>query len=166
MRVLMFCVSVFFSLMNLSVLHTVWVGLLLCSQAGTTVSTSTSRCDATSSSSCCKHTFPPHSWWCCHGCRSGSTAGLCRPESPWVRNMSFEEIVHARGKSVCVCVKWWKLAVTWLHQLGARTCLCEHTNLPRSTLAFLLNYFLYRGCRCAVVKASLRSFYGSSHRSY
>ena len=82
------------------------------------------------------------------------------------KHVLWRDCACPRKICVCVCVKWWKLAVTWLHQLGARTCLCEHTNLPRSTLAFLLNYFLYRGCRCAVVKASLRSFYGSSHRSY
>lgn len=165
MRVLTFCVSTFFPWWIFQCFRAVWVGLLLCLQAGTIVSTSTSRCDATSSSSCCKRTFLPHSWWCCHGCRSGSTVGLCRPESPWVRSMSFEEIVHARGK-ICAC-EMMKARCDMTPATGnTHTCLREHTNLPRSTLAFLLNYFLYWGCCCAVIKASLKSFYGSSHRSY
>ena len=75
-----FCVSSFHIVEPLSVTVS-----LLCSQAGTIASTSTSRCDATSSSSCCRRIFPPRSWWCFHGCRSGSTAGLCRPEFPWVK---------------------------------------------------------------------------------
>lgn len=149
----------------------VWAGLLLCLQAGTIVSTSTSHCDATSSSSCCRHTFLPRLWWCFHGSHSGSTAGLCRPESPWVKKissqMSFEEIVCAWGKSVCV--KWWKLAVTWLHQLGTHTCMCEYTNLPRvyhSHFSFelfaVLGLLLYLSYR-RLFSPSLRSFHGSSH---
>lgn len=139
-------------------------------QAGTIVSTSTSRWDATSSSSCCRHTSPPRSWWCFHGCRSGSTAGLCRPEFPWVRRkknscqMSFEEIVRAGGKSVC---KMMKASCDMAPPIG-NTHMHVWTHKPptRYHSHFSFELFSVLGLLLYLFSPSLRSSRGSSHRSY
>lgn len=106
----------------------------LCLQAGTTGSTSTSRCAATSSSSCCRRTSLPRSWSCCHGCRSGSTAELCRPEFPSVRTTGVECIL----KRPCVPKEgWWKLSDV-LHT--------THKPSTRHHFDVSFNYFLHWGC--------------------
>lgn len=142
-----------------------WVGLL-CLQAGTIVSTSTSHCDATSSSSCCRHTFQPHLWWCCHGCRSGSIAGLCRPEFPLVSkrknnlssNVIWRECACVRKVSLCAMIK----------------AICYDavpTGNAHKPHYFLLNYFLCWDSCCFLshrhlFPPSLRSLRGSSHCFY
>lgn len=120
----------------------------LCVQAGTIGSTSTSRCDATSSSSCCRRTFPPRSWWCFHGCRSGSTAGPCRPESPWVKQklkkhnpfeMSFEEIVPEENLSVWNDESWlWHGSTS-----GEHTHACVNTQTSHTPPLLLFFWFVF-----------------------
>lgn len=120
----------------------------VCVQAGTIGSTSTSRCDATSSSSCCRRTFPPRSWWCFHGCRSGSTAGPCRPESPWVKQklkkhkpfeMSFEEIVPEENLSVWNDESWlWHGSTS-----GEHTHACVNTQTSHTPPLLLFFWFVF-----------------------